>query len=100
MKGGREASGHSEGGNRSNRGGNRRRRRSFIEGMLKAAPTCSPFSAMNCSARSTAALIPPAAVTWLSLIIIMSYRPMRWLTPPPEMGGVCKGSGVVRVQGW
>ena len=28
-------------------------------------------------------MIPPAAVTWLSLIMTMSNRPMRWLAPPP-----------------
>ena len=34
-------------------------------------------------ARATAAVMPPAAATWLSLIISMSYSPMRWFSPPP-----------------
>lgn len=32
----------------------------------------------------TAHLMPPAAAMWLSLIIIMSYRPMRCGVPPPS----------------
>mmetsp|Transcript_4905 Transcript_4905/g.12023 ORF Transcript_4905/g.12023 Transcript_4905/m.12023 type:complete len:298 (-) Transcript_4905:171-1064(-) len=44
---------------------------------------CSPWSRMYASARAMACVTPPAAVTWLSLIIIMSYSPMRWLCPPP-----------------
>lgn len=28
-------------------------------------------------------MIPPAAAMWLSLIMTMSKRPMRWLAPPP-----------------
>ena len=33
---------------------------------------------------STAALTPPEASTWLSLMSTMSKSPMRWLLPPPE----------------
>mmetsp|Transcript_378 Transcript_378/g.1246 ORF Transcript_378/g.1246 Transcript_378/m.1246 type:complete len:283 (+) Transcript_378:127-975(+) len=32
---------------------------------------------------ATADLIPPLAAMWLSLIMIMSKRPMRWFFPPP-----------------
>jgi len=44
---------------------------------------------MYASALAIAAGMPPAAVTWLSLIIIMSYNPMRWLWPPPVCVSVC-----------
>ena len=33
---------------------------------------------------SSAGITPPAAMTWLSLTIAMSWRLVRWLTPPPQ----------------
>ena len=33
---------------------------------------------------ATAAAMPPATATWLSLIRIASCRPVRWLAPPPQ----------------
>mmetsp|Transcript_12779 Transcript_12779/g.21688 ORF Transcript_12779/g.21688 Transcript_12779/m.21688 type:complete len:288 (+) Transcript_12779:52-915(+) len=42
-----------------------------------------PLPFMYSLERVTAAVIPPAAATWLSLIMSMSYRPMRWFSPPP-----------------
>ncbi|ABM55820.1 hypothetical protein Veis_0027 [Verminephrobacter eiseniae EF01-2] len=60
----------------------------------RAWPNCSSVSTsicMNraCAARSSwptarsTAVTPPAAAMWFSLISTASYRPMRWLLPPP-----------------
>ena len=41
---------------------------------------------------------PPADVTWLSLIMTMSNRPIRWLLPPPistaDLSGTLKPGAV------
>ena len=44
-------------------------------------PACP--AARRSSARRTASRIPPASAMWLSLTSIASWRPMRWLRPPP-----------------
>mmetsp|Transcript_29166 Transcript_29166/g.72824 ORF Transcript_29166/g.72824 Transcript_29166/m.72824 type:complete len:353 (-) Transcript_29166:29-1087(-) len=41
------------------------------------------FSARKACALATALSMPPDAAMWLSLIMIMSKRPMRWFFPPP-----------------
>ena len=55
-------------------------------------PTC---------ARWMAAATPPAAVTWLSLIMTMSNSPIRWLAPPPmrtaHLSGTRRQGTVLRV---
>src|SRR5882672_11489577 len=74
------------------------RRRSSGD-MLSSRMISAPASSASCScstvststsigirarrARSIAAVTPPAAATWLSLIRIASHRPWRWLCPPP-----------------
>ena len=71
---------------------------SKLSSMMRSTPACSAcssssrFSTSTSSGRSgcnwraadTAAAMLPAAMMWFSLIRIASYRPMRWLWPPPQ----------------
>ena len=51
---------------------------SVVTSTSTGSPGCRPRMA------SSAGSTPPAAMTWLSLTIAMSWRLERWLTPPPQ----------------
>mmetsp|Transcript_10686 Transcript_10686/g.44398 ORF Transcript_10686/g.44398 Transcript_10686/m.44398 type:complete len:248 (+) Transcript_10686:1287-2030(+) len=60
-----------------------------------------PFSFKKFCALATALSMPPDAAMWLSLIMIMSKRPMRWFLPPPmstaHLSGSLRPGTVLRV---
>mmetsp|Transcript_9396 Transcript_9396/g.33172 ORF Transcript_9396/g.33172 Transcript_9396/m.33172 type:complete len:294 (-) Transcript_9396:2-883(-) len=72
------------------RGGPSVSRNDAITWLTSSSVRASTSTSMSTSCRSqyrlaasTAKRTPPAAATWLSLIIIMSSSPNRWLRPPP-----------------
>jgi hypothetical protein len=85
----------------------------MLSNMMRSTPAASASSTSSgvvvststfrrstlCSATArTAAVIPPAAAMWLSLISTMSWSPKRWLAPPPARTASfsrCRIPGVV-----